>query len=101
MDSDEYGGWQEPPRSRREPSGYDPEAESERARRGRAAGRGAADSTTDQAWPVEPGAYRASDPYGPEGGYQAPDWTGEQDPYGRTDPRRAAPDPHGAPTDPP
>jgi uncharacterized YceG family protein len=100
MGSDEYGGWQEPPRSRREPAHYDPEAEYERALRERAAGRDAGDWTADQAWPADPGTYRAADPYGPEGGYQASDWPGEQDPYGRSDPRRAATDPQGALTDP-
>jgi UPF0755 protein len=100
MDSDEYGGWQEPPRGRREPARYDPEAEYERALRERAAGRDAGDWTADQAWPADPAAYPNADPYRSENGYQAGNWPGEPDPYGRSDPRRAATDPQGSLTDP-
>ncbi len=100
MDSDEYGGWQEPPRGRRESARYDPEAEYERALRERAAGRDVSDRTADQAWPADSGPYPAADPYRSESGYQAGVWPGEPDPYGRSDPRRAATDPHGSLTDP-
>jgi uncharacterized YceG family protein len=100
MDSDEYGGWQEPPRGRREPARYDPEAEYERALRERAAGRDAGDWTADQAWPADPATYPAADPYRSENGYQASDWPSEPDPYGRTDPRASLTDPRASMTDP-
>ena len=75
MRSDDFGGWQEAPRgrrARRDPDDYGTEPGS--------GSRGVREQT-GEAWDTSPGGdpYRLRD-------YGDRDWTGEQDPYGRTDP---------------
>ena len=103
MRGDDYEGWQDSPRGRREPAGYEAEAGYDAESgyssepgfeptvdynlppRGR---RHAADPYAgDQDWDTGPAGYPAQDPYGAaQPAYGDRDRTGEQDPYGRTDP---------------
>jgi hypothetical protein len=110
MSGEDYEGWQDSPRGRREPAGYEAEAgydaesgyssepgfeptvDYNLPRHGR---RHAADQyASDQDWDTGAAGYQAQDPYAapqdpyaaPQPGYRDRDRTGEQDPYGRTDP---------------
>jgi UPF0755 protein len=79
--SDDYGGWQESPRGRRRR--HDPDADYDRGPRHGT--RDVQDWPEDQPWNTGPGAQVPADPYRDQQAYNR-DWTGEQDPYGRTDP---------------
>jgi uncharacterized YceG family protein len=81
---DQPGGYEQPGAYEQPGPGYEPAGEYDRPGRGR---RHAGEPTGDQAWDGAPGGYPAQDPYAAvQPPYNGRDWTGEQDPYSRTDP---------------
>ena len=83
MPADDNGGWQETHRGRR--ARRDPGAD--HGRQPEPGQRDVQQWTEEQPWDTAPGGRPGSDPYQRQPGYDARNWTGEQDTYsGRTDP---------------
>jgi UPF0755 protein len=79
--SDDYEGWQDSPRGRRRR----PEPDADYDREPGEGSRDVREWSEGQPWNSGPAGQAPGDPYRDQPGYDR-DWTGEQDPYGRTDP---------------